>query len=267
MSSEISKALRLMFSDLERQVTEATLEESLERSEKIAKAIDGVYQSFFQRVEEILEELEFDADENFSPGGGSPLSLATWKPLSEYWKEEKANYNGGVTLPFYQGITKFRRMQSFLGYVSSLARSKNSVNRFFGPSRIEYKVTKEGVGTSITYSSGKVRVKAENPTQQSESRKEYITSATVRVFPKLIEVVGRGRVSPETEWKVVDSMIKTGGSNRAYKQLVKINGRYGLGVNGRRVKNRPIRPLITPIIASEIRFMQNLVNRSLNDTR
>lgn len=260
MSSRGLSSLKEMTMTMHDQILNLLVEDVEETAKRMSEDVNKVYQDFFVELETLV--LDLTDDEINDDIVGNIFNYSTprtppWPQLTDKWAAAKRS--AGLAVYFYNGLTHLRRRRNFVGYLASLAGQKHAVDRFFGPTSLRFDVSKAGRGFSLNVKGDKIKYTPKplpmgaEPLTAKQNKKPYDISATITVFPKLRGVRNK-------EWDVVDSMIRAvGAKSLAAKQLMKINGRGGYGGK----KSRPVRAIITPMIAMQLQKMSNAMSRNL----
>lgn len=248
-------------------VVDAGIDSIKKISEEVGQLVTDMYEDFFGQL---YMEVGGGTEKMPSRFMGTAMGEAgAWKPLSEKWGDDKRIFGNQDPVLFYKGLTdalnaskgrltksgkprktpkkrprKLRSKKPFDQFLKELrSSSRSNVKKLFGDIEIKYYISATGRKTPINIEQrGNIIETISRITSHGERGRimNNFNNVSLRSDTTLFPLL---KVAREfSEWYVVDQMSKRDKGNKG--QWVKINSTNGYGRG-----NRPIRPIITPLIS------------------
>lgn len=274
----LEEAMNMMAQEIELEFVDICKTKVIQESQEIANEVQVKYDAFFEYM---LTRLigRNDAPGWFA----KYLPDGEWRDITAKWSTTKhrinqaldeSNYNsfyrgisnsttagknlsvrkndGGASRP---GVTRRKsgktKVPPFSQYISSL-QAAGTTDKFFGPVTLQYEIQSPNVGVQVTAKMGHKTLTgnaANNSIKNIYAKNTLAYRKPLTALPKdmsitaRVEAFGNLRAIQQTEWAIVDYIIKRIDPSHE-KQWVKINGRRGGHGRG----NRPIRALVLPMV-------------------
>ncbi len=274
----LEEAINMMAQEVELEFVNMAKAEVIKESQEIAQEVQVKYDAFFEYMVTRLIGRN-DAPSWFA----KYLPQGDWSDIGAKWSNTKhrinqsldeTNYNSyyrgisssstagkGLTVrkngegASRIGVTRRKsgkvKVPSFASYISSLQAS-GTTEKFFGPVTLQYEIQSPTVGVQVTAKMGHKTLTGSAANNSIKNIYAKNTTAKYKPFTSLskdlmvtarVEAFGNLRAIQQTEWAIVDYIIKRIDPSHE-KQWVKINGRTGGHGRG----NRPIRALVLPMV-------------------
>ncbi len=274
----LEEAINQMAQEVELEFIDMAKTQVIKESQEIAQEIQVKYDAFFEYMVTRLIGRN-DAPGWFA----KYLPQGEWTDITAKWSNTKhrinqsldeSNYNSyykgisnrstagkGLTVQKNGqgakrvGITRRKsgkvKVPPFASYISSL-QGAGTTEKFFGPVTLQYEIQSPNVGVQVTAKMGHKTLTGSAANNSIKNIYAKNVNAKGKPFTALskdlmvtarVEAFGSLRAIEQTEWAIVDYIIKRINTTNE-KQWVKINGRRGGHGRG----NRPIRALILPMV-------------------
>ena len=264
----------MMAQEIELEFVDVAKSKVIEQSQEMAEEIQIEYDYFFYYM---LALFGLDDAPGYIAGY---LPNGEWDDISLKWSKTKKRINNSSREnAFYMGISSMSttaiglkvqkngegakragvtrrksgriKVPPFASYIKSL-QQVGTTEKFFGPVTLQYEVQSPSVGVQVTAKMGHKTLTgsvANNSIKNiyakkvNEKGKPFTTLSRDMKITARIEAFGALKAIEQTEWAIVDYIIKKIDPSNE-KQWVKINGRKGGYGRG----NRPIRALVLPMV-------------------
>lgn len=258
-----SEALGEALSFVEDEVSKFMMQNLEVNAARLAKDITESYDQFFAKLKYYVLESGVYAGEPGAPVILQMVKASPWKADSDSWMQRKDQAFGegdDSALDFYRGVTtalgagKRKPKVSLHAYISKLASTKGSTERFFGDIELIFIETQPDGRERVLRNSSDL-TKHLNITQGRDARGRFTSflrgttlRAEIRAFTK-IEKVLASQDAPDMQ---LDAFLATQDKANA-KQWVKFSG-----------QKEWHRPAVIPMIQwyLEVEF-QRLINKHL----